>query len=176
MNAKLALTIASSASASHTPSVSSVEIATLSPWVKREIGPWLNDRAKEGDIVNIGYALGRYWEISVKRASCWVKVCRKYAHLVQDVNSETVKAGKKRKATLSDEQSLSIADVQKHLGRNSLTFKDGYAELKVTWPLSMDWSGEVESRLSATAAFPIFCKSYVWDNTAEILTVHRARS
>jgi hypothetical protein len=155
LNARLGLTITSTAEEISTPTVSNLHIQHISLWAKREIGSSLETRAKTGDIASIGYSLGRYWEISLKRAQCWAKLCQQFPQLIRDVEYITDKdaaQGRKRKR-----EAYSQDEIRRHLGRNSVTFKDGYAELRISWVISLDWSGEVESRVSSRASFPIIC-------------------
>lgn len=48
--------------------------------------------------------------------------------------------------------------------------KDEYADVRISWALSIDWSGEVESKISAKSSFPM--KWHEADGRASLKTVN----
>jgi hypothetical protein len=166
LNAKLGLTISSSAEEANAPTVSNLNIQDLSLWAKHEIGPSIEAYAKTGDIGSVGYSLARYWEISLKRAYCWSKLCRQYPHLIRDIDhvasKDTKQKGKRKRG--ATRENYAQDEIRRHLGRSYLTFKDGHAELRISWAISLDWSGEIESRISSKTSFPMICMFYKTHN------------
>jgi len=49
---------------------------------------------------------------------------------------------------------LSREELVAHIGRESLTFKDRRVCLRITWSVGVDWAGDAESKVRATASFP----------------------
>lgn len=115
-----------------------------------EIGDWIELRCKEGDVAGIGYALGRYWDICVKRAQCWRSVGKTFPGLVEGPDGvgdeEITSSHMSRKALLP------------RLGRSVLTLQSDDAEVRILWKLSLDWTGEVESAISVEPILPRSCK------------------
>jgi hypothetical protein len=177
---KIDLTITSDPTDPGNPKVDGLQLRGLSPWAKREAGDWLDERAKEGDVSAIGYALGRYWDVSVIRAQCWIRCCKELGDLVTCANDAQIAEanaaakGKKRgnQARRGDadidmvdaeggpasEAQLSKRELHQHLGRQSLVLKSDEVILRISWKLQFDWTGEVESVVTAGAAFPKACK------------------
>lgn len=153
----LDLTISSSPEEDEAPRVGSIILSNLSPWASGEVGPFLRNRATAGDINTIGYALARYWDISMKRAQCWSRCCREFRHLLA--------LSKELQSTIEEEEvsTLEVAKPGKrellpHLGRRFLSFETKSVVLRVEWKLGFDWTGEVESIVSAKAALPRVCR------------------
>ncbi|KAE9978700.1 hypothetical protein EG328_001372 [Venturia inaequalis] len=149
----LDLTISSSTEEGEAPRVGSLVLSNISPWASVEAGPFLQKRAAEGDVNTIGYALARYWDISMKRAQCWSRCCKEFRHLLA--------LSKELQSTIEEEEvsTLDIAKPSKrellpHLGRQFLSFETKSVVLRIEWKLCFDWTGEVESIVSAKAALP----------------------
>jgi hypothetical protein len=174
------LTISSDQADPGNPTVDSLHIRNLSPWAKREVGSWMEERAEEGDISVIGFALGRYWDVSVTRAQCWMRCCRELGHLVtcatdaqrSEKEKEQKKRGKKTQRQIDDDEemldtnevqtpakSLSKRELHTHLGRQELILENDNVILRISWHIQFDLTGEVESVISAKAAFPKACRS-----------------
>jgi hypothetical protein len=163
------------------PSVDTLEVANLSPWAKREVSHWLESRAAEGDVSAVGFALGRYWDVSVTRAQCWVRCCKELGDLVtcatdaqrSEKTSEQKKRGKRAQRQVDEDEEMKDADdaatqplkltkreLHSHLGRQDLVLENNEVILKVSWRVQFDWTGEVESTVSAQAAFPQACEYF----------------
>ncbi|KAF2429208.1 hypothetical protein EJ08DRAFT_680164 [Tothia fuscella] len=179
LTCNLNLTIESDPTNPRNPTVQNLEIQQLSPWAKREVGEWFTAKAKEGDIAALGYALGRYWDISSTRAQCWSKCCKEFGSLVTCATEEEEtgalnvqqlkqkKRGKRAQKGASVEEDVEmgegeedIAEVKmskkelfKHLGRKVIVLKSDEVVLRIGWDVDFDWTGEVESSISAKAAF-----------------------
>ncbi|KIW08103.1 uncharacterized protein PV09_01041 [Verruconis gallopava] len=155
LTCSLDVTIISEHGADSTPSVENLVVKDLSFWAKEEIGTWIDQKCKEGDLAAVGYGLGRYWDVAVKRARCWM-VCRKeFAKFVPGdslVDDETVKSDE---VDLGAEHTkLSKKALLSTLGLSSLILQNEEVVLKIPWRLQFDWTGDVESIISAEASFP----------------------
>ncbi|TID24991.1 hypothetical protein E6O75_ATG04196 [Venturia nashicola] len=153
LSCELDLTISSSPEENETPSVGSLTLSNLSPWASAEVGPFLRKRAKEGDINTIGYALARHWDISMKRAQCWSRCCKEFRHLLA-LSKELQPTTEEEEASSLEIAKPSKRDLLPHLGRQFLSFETKSVVLRIEWRLNFDWTGEVESIVSAKAAFP----------------------
>lgn len=153
----LDLTISVSTDEGEAPRVGSLILSSISPWASAEVEPFLQKRANEGEINTIGYALARYWDISMKRAQCWARCCKEFRHLL---------ALSKELQTPAEEEEVSALEVAKpskrellpHFGRQFLSFETKSVVLRIEWKLNLDWTGEVESIVSAKAALPRVCR------------------
>jgi hypothetical protein len=58
------------------------------------------------------------------------------------------------------QQAISRTELSCHLGRDFLTIQNKQVALHISWPLSFDWTGEIESRVGAKATFPSICKLF----------------
>jgi hypothetical protein len=157
------LTVSSEPSAKSVPAIENLEINDLSSWARAEIGLWLEEQGKEGDMAAIGYGLSRYWDISVKRAQCWIKCQKEFPQLFSLANSDSP-------AQTNDEETSGIDDsgpkqtklpkrqLLPHLGRSSLVLQSEDAILRIIWKLQFDWTGDVESTVSVEAALPQSCE------------------
>jgi len=101
------------------------------------------------DITALGYGLGRYYDIAVRRASCWAKCHASFPALVEGGKENTV-------PRLLEKRDLSSSQGQigYYLGHDSVVLRDRNAVLRVKWEITFDWTGEVESLITARARFP----------------------
>lgn len=164
--------------------VENLEVVNLSPWAVPGLGPWIRKRALDGDVSSIGWATGRYWEVAQLRANCWEQCEREHAELVAHKGQNARKiAGKeksapvkrrgrprKEKSTQADdkhadgddgdddddvsERPISRHNLLTHLGRTSFLFRRDGVSLLISWRIDFDWTGEVQSHVAASAAFP----------------------
>ncbi|KAF2500461.1 hypothetical protein BU16DRAFT_523234 [Lophium mytilinum] len=65
-----------------------LSLVHLSQWAERELGTWIRRKAREKDLGAVSWALGSYWDISIRRAECWQKCQR----LLNDVDKTGGKA------------------------------------------------------------------------------------
>ncbi|KAL9076160.1 MAG: hypothetical protein Q9161_001207 [Pseudevernia consocians] len=117
-----------------TQQISQVDVQALSPWAESELGSWLRQSREKMELVALGRAFGRYWEVAKFRGKCWIK-CK------QDFTSLVVNAPESNSPLL-------------HLGMQELVFARSNVQLKVTWRISLSDQGEVESHSSACPRFP----------------------
>lgn len=153
-----------------TSSVKSVGVEYISPWAYQEIGSWLRSRADEGDAQGIGYGLGRYWDMNIKRAQAWARLADDYPNLspravgalrgsvVGLKGASQVKNKKRRKA---DGGELDIETLKQYLGRETLVCSDGVCETRITWRLGFDLTSEIESKVDLRLVFARAGKSYI---------------
>ncbi|MCJ1476953.1 hypothetical protein MMC13_005623 [Lambiella insularis] len=164
-------------------SVASLSVTALSLWAKPELGSWICGQAAAGDISSIGWACGRYWEVARTRAQCWAHCHKRFGHLMSYKSDSanatetrpTVAHNAKRvdKSKLDNlphpeqnsndesdndtdqaQKTSSPATLRAHLGKQSLLFSQAGVSLLVTWRIDFDWTGEVESHISACVSFP----------------------
>ncbi|KAI9820210.1 MAG: hypothetical protein M1827_005832 [Pycnora praestabilis] len=69
----------------------------------------------------------------------------------------------------TDDQ-VSRADLLAHVGESTLIFKDRGVELMIDWNITFDWTGEAQSDISATTAFP-----EPWEEADERKSLNRLR-
>ena len=132
---------------------------------------------------SIGWATGRYWEVAQLRANCWEYCERDHPDLIAHKAHKGRKVTRHEKSTLpkrrgrprkerqslvDDEpadgndnddddvgaETLSRHDLLTHLGRTSLLFEHNGVSLLISWHIEFDWTGEAQSQVAASAAFP----------------------
>ena len=160
-------------------SVDSLTLSSVSSWAAPEVIDWLNGQAASGDLPTIGWACGRYWEVTLLRARCWKRCDQRFPGLVPaplELQNSTVYAGIKTAnyecksgSTNGDEIDLngiegtedlqsnldiSDSDLRAKLGQQSMLFSASGVSFLVTWKVGFNWTGEVESCISACASFP----------------------
>jgi hypothetical protein len=148
LTCKVDMTVASEPGSDMVPTIERLEMCELSSWARSEIGDWADKRCQERDIATLGYGLGRYWDISVKRAQCWIQIQKLFPALT----SSTSLPEDQEAANMSKKQLLL------HLGRASLELKDAEVVLRIGWRLGFDWTGEVESAVAVETGVPGGCE------------------
>ncbi|MCJ1386155.1 hypothetical protein MMC17_009281 [Xylographa soralifera] len=168
-------------------SVNSLALQSLSSWAKSELDAWLNDQVAAGDLPMIGWACGRYWEVAHLRARCWRSCYQQFRGLIPaaialqtstfSVGVDTVDS--KQEVSLADGAEIDVNDfedmedlnsdlgtsdsgVRSKLGQQSILFSAFGVSFLVTWRISFNWTGEIESHISACASFP-----KAWQNADE---------
>lgn len=156
LTCQVKFTIASSAAAPEDAHISAVEAADVSPWASREIGKCLTERAAECDVALIGYGLGRYWDIATRRAQCWIRIAKSFPELIDLPGNDAGKENANPKDTAGKrlKDVFSRKELARHIGRSSLLLQSSNAHLLLSWKLSFDCTGEVQSSVSARAGFP----------------------
>ena len=162
-------------------SVNSLTLNSLSLWAESELGDWFNDQVASGDLPIIGWACGRYWEVALLRARCWKRCSEQFRGLIPatfalnnskiDVGIDTAKPKSKYSSADGDEidlnesedtEDMSDSGIRSKLGQQFILFSASGVSFLVTWLLKFDWTGEVESCISACASFP-----KAWQNADE---------
>lgn len=128
-----------------------MHILALSPWAERELGTYLRQRAQENDLGNACWAIESYWNIVHKRAQHWHRCESTFGHLLpgrtgEDRENTPVQAKANTK--------VSRRNLNRHLGRDSITLQDRHVLLKLDWRIGFDWTGDAESQVAVEPAFP----------------------
>ncbi|KAK5145259.1 hypothetical protein LTR04_001340 [Oleoguttula sp. CCFEE 6159] len=172
LTARIAMTIDTT-----THNILDLKLQRLSSWAEDELGVWVRKRI-EGDSLtskdygSIGWAMGRYWETTRKRAECWVKCHSAFPDLLRGRNRLQSEVGKRsaddREAiagvglrAVQDNLSRSnshpkirMKELRKHLGSQNLTFRSCDVVLVVSWRIGFDWTGDVESEIGVDYSVP----------------------
>ena len=145
LTAQLAITI-------DTPAhqVIDMHILRLSPWASRELGTFLHLKSTTNDLGNASWALNSYWHLARKRAEYWRRCESSFTHLLtrHAENSENHPPQENNMKTMSRK------DLNRHLGRDTMTLRDSSVVLKLNWRIAFDWTGEAESYVTVETAFP----------------------
>ncbi|TAQ86726.1 hypothetical protein B7494_g4933 [Chlorociboria aeruginascens] len=157
-------------------SISELDIERLDPSAEAELGTFMRKRAKmDGplgkDIGVVCWAMGRWVETSILRAKFWCTVDKELSNA--EVRTKTLhRLAEKRKQKRRHERATEEVEAEEpqkgkwtrkellpHMGRTSMEVLADDVELRLEWKIGFDWTGEVESSLSACARLPTFCKS-----------------
>jgi hypothetical protein len=129
------------------------------------MGGWAAARAAAGDVGGLGYGVGRYWSMSVTRATCWADVGSAFAALrprtrwsgAAGLEEVDPNAPDRNAApvvvvvpppTHARAMDAELARCTPHLGHDVLMFGDDTYHVRVKWALDFDCTGDVESNLS----------------------------
>jgi hypothetical protein len=159
LTATVDMVVSSSLDSLHA-SIDSVSVTSLSSWADLEVGKWIRQKAAERDVPCIGYGLGRYWDICLRRGKCWTRICREYPQLVTSaisLNSES--KSKKRKR---DDQTgeFKVEDIAGQMSWPAISLASKGITLSISWDISLDWAGDIGSNVGARAQFPYTCKTH----------------
>ncbi|KAK2626874.1 hypothetical protein QTJ16_004049 [Diplocarpon rosae] len=157
-----------------TLNIAALDILRLDMNAEKELGTFIRARARPEnvlgrDITVVCWAMSRWIEVSIQRARFWYVV-------VNELGTPEARAAashKKRKRKLQSLQgedspatNASLADeimdkgnwtrrqLSPYIGRSSLEICNHDVELRFEWKISFDWTGEVESVISASAQLP----------------------
>ncbi|KAI9700972.1 MAG: hypothetical protein M1820_006617 [Bogoriella megaspora] len=130
--------------------ISRFSVDALSAWAEPELGEWIRSAGKKGgptenDVGSVGWAMGRYWEMAVKRARCWGKCERAWPGLVVGGREDGGEAGDAREDGVGGEVDVDV--LKRYLGRRRLVLKSEEVEMEVGWGIGFDWTGEAESEV-----------------------------
>ncbi|KAF2837692.1 hypothetical protein M501DRAFT_985925 [Patellaria atrata CBS 101060] len=159
--------------------IASLEIIHLSTWAADELNPWLTVRAELKDVSSICWALDSYWTLCRKRAECWAKCEREFGQWIY--GSDGPKVGRETKrgreavvdnsdgdgeevsgistgdlswSTNKQRPRMTRGELQRNVGKSVLAFRNRNTRLQVDWKIKLDWTGEAESHVKVSAAFP----------------------
>ncbi|KAK8212514.1 hypothetical protein IWZ01DRAFT_269387 [Phyllosticta capitalensis] len=65
-----------------TKHVQRLEILRLSNWASRELGTYIAKASEENDLGAVCSATTSYWDLAVRRATCWARCHREFPHLL----------------------------------------------------------------------------------------------
>jgi hypothetical protein len=149
-------------------SIASIDILRLDMSAERELGTFIRERARgEGalgkDITVICWAMGRWIEVAIQRASFWCAVESEFG--TPEARAKSLQRKKKRKAPGDEEEGSQEAQKRKwtrkqllpHIGRSSMELVSEDVELRFEWKIRFDWTGEVDSSIAANARLPRHC-------------------
>ena len=118
-----------------TQQISHLDITALSPWAEPELGLWLRQSRESMELVALGRAFGRYWEVAKQRGKCWISCKRDFKDLVANAPNSNC--------------------VLSYLGIQDLIFARSNVQLKVDWRISLSEGGDVESHSTVHPRFPL---------------------
>jgi len=168
-HARLEMTVDSSI-----PSIISLDISKLDANSDKELGTFLRSRCSDlspfnKDIGVVCWSMGRWVEVSLARARFWCTIEHEFG--TPEARSKSLQSRKKRKlAKTHDSASREAADEEDarrvwtkkqllpHMGRSALELAADDAELRFDWSLGFDWTGEIETSISASVRVPEDCK------------------
>ncbi|KAI9827842.1 MAG: hypothetical protein M1832_004331 [Thelocarpon impressellum] len=147
-----------------THSVEGLAIQALSPWADPELGPWLRARASGAneavgkDIAGVCWALGRFWEVAERRARFWTRCERAFPQLLDSVPSKPAPAPPPEDDEDSDdgkgEARYTRRALLTHISRRHITLRREATTLHLGWEIVLDWTGEAEASIHASASLP----------------------
>lgn len=86
-------------------SISKLAIRSVSPWASHELGRWIAQRAARNDVGGVCWAAESYYDLAVKRATCWARCYRELGRLLKDApGDKTAKSSAKRSGQRKDAQ------------------------------------------------------------------------
>ena len=132
----IATPVTSAEDSPSTPTVTSVAVPLpeLSDWARAELGSWLVEHAAEQDIATLGYGIGAYHKLALKRARCWARCAAAFPALCAGGIAHD-------------------AGYRAFLGRTFADFSDGDVLLRVWWRAGFDETGAAESKVYVDAVF-----------------------
>lgn len=160
-------------------SVHSFDIQRLDPSAEKELGPFIRAGPDQGTSISkeigvVYWAIGRWVEVSILRARLWCTIAQELG--TPEVRRKSVQQKKKRKARrMAADKDANLEDGQdendemrKHkwsksqllpfMGKSAVEIVSEEVELRFEWKIDFDWTGEVDSVLSASARVPRSCK------------------
>lgn len=161
--------------------ISSIDIEKLPSCAEKELGTFMREHSSpEGalpkDIGLICWAMGRWVEVSVLRARFWCAVEHEFGTAEARAQSLQRKKKRKRQQTVTeDEDAVPLEGhddeggaarkqkwTRRHLlpqmGRTAMELATDDVILRLEWRIGFDWTGEVDSFISASARLPKSCR------------------
>ena len=163
-------------------SISSIHMDRLPPCAENELGNFLRDELSQDgtltkDIGLICWAMGRWVEVSVLRARFWCTVENEFGTPEARAISLQKKKKRKRRHVVTEdnnEEPLDTYDEKEfkkqkwtrrqllpHMGRTAIELATDKMELRIEWRLKFDWTGEVDSSITASVRLPQSCQSSI---------------
>lgn len=125
------------------------------------------------DVNAICWAMGRWYDVAVKRARFWLILEKELgSEEGRRRSNERIEKAAKRKKTIAEgeEEDANDGDAasgkQKwtrrlllpHMGQQDFVIASAKVELRIEWNILFDWTGEAESVVSASARVPLSCE------------------
>ena len=163
-------------------SISSIHMDRLPPCAENELGNFLRDELSQDgtltkDVGLICWAMGRWVEVSVLRARFWCTVENEFGTPEARAISLQKKKKRKRRHVVTEdnnEEPLDTYDEKEfkkqkwtrrqllpHMGRTAIELATDKMELRIEWRLKFDWTGEVDSSITASVRLPQSCQSSI---------------
>lgn len=171
-NARIAMTVDSSLL-----SILSLEILKLDLAAEKELGTFMRESSREDTAVNrdigvVCWAMGRWVETSILRARFWCAIDHQFS--TPEARAKSLQRKKKKrklqKLVTEDDDPVSLGgdgedeetrkqtwtrrQLLPHMGSTAMEIATDDVELMFEWKVSFDWTGEVESTISASARLP----------------------
>lgn len=150
-----------------------VDVDGLDGNAEPEIGGWMRERAGEGvlgrDVNAVFYGMGQWVEGATKRARFWCQIGEEFgAGEGKGKEKARGRKGKGREGKGREgEEELDEAvgagkwtakDLLPLMRRTKLVLPVEDVEVTVEWRIALDWTGEAEHAISASARVPRSCK------------------
>jgi hypothetical protein len=148
--------------------VVAVDVDGLDGNAEPEIGRWMRERAGEGvlgrDVNAVFYGMGQWVEGAAKRASFWCQIGEEFGSGDwKGKGKGKARNGKGREGEELDGEvgagKWTAKDLLPHMRRTALVLPVEDVEVTVEWRIALDWTGEAEHAISASARVPRSCKS-----------------
>jgi hypothetical protein len=163
-------------------SITSLDIEALPSNAEKELGTFMRERSNPDavfgrDIGVVCWAMGRWVEVSVSRARFWCAVEKQFG--TREARSKSLgrklqKRKRRRSLVIDDEeedqggnsddetsrQKWTMKQLMPNMGRTAIELGNEEVELRFEWRIGFDWTGEVESSVTASARLPKSCKFY----------------
>lgn len=158
-------------------SITSLDIGALPSNAEKELGTfirgrWSPDAMFNRDIGVVCWAMGRWVEVSISRAKFWCAVEEEFGTSEARAKSFEHKVRKRKRVgsvildenddgnkEAEKEQKWTMRQLLPHMGQTAIELSSEEVELRFEWKISFDWTGEVESAISASARLPRSCES-----------------
>ncbi|KAK8160495.1 hypothetical protein BKA80DRAFT_275191 [Phyllosticta citrichinensis] len=91
--------------------VQRLEIHNVSNWASRELGSYISKASVENDLGAVCSATSSYWDLAIRRATCWARCRREFPHLMshQGRGEQNTSGSSTRKNSDNQETPASIA-------------------------------------------------------------------
>lgn len=151
--ANIRFEVCTSANDDAAPKIMNLSVLDLSHWARSELSPWIRQREDDCDLNCLTYGLGSYYEMSMRRAEVWLRCEKQFSNLLRH-ESEGEKENSDQAGT---SQAGTWTKLHPQMARSSLLLMDKEVMLRVTWNIRMDWTGDAESEVVASASFSQTC-------------------
>lgn len=152
--------------------ITDLSVLRLDMNAETELGTFIRARAKSQgplgkDVSVICWAMGRWIEVSIKRAVFWYTVDSELGNAAKRKQYLQRKKKRKRLGSVVDGQddqeeneksNLSRRQLLPYIGCTNMELVNEEVELRFEWKVAFDWTGEVESELGAVARLPKSCE------------------
>jgi hypothetical protein len=148
--------------------VTRLTVFWASAWSATELQKFIQTKERENDLGSISWAIGSYWELTKKRAQHWHRCETQWAQFIAGRTNED----KENLDHTSGKPTTNMTrkDLLRHLGRDNLVLQNKHVQLRLSWRIGFDWTGEAESTLTVEPSYPRVCEFEQWFARALVLT------